>query len=292
MEQRVTPIRRNLPDTGEHRAIRPVKLSPVMPQPLRPETVYVCQRCHDTGWLRYDAQFGHSQFGKVKRCPCSEVGLKNKARAQTFAWLGMDSEEVAELEAQVFDGFQARYPFMSQGKTVTVDLTVAYQKARTWAEQARFQQKGMANVLFPGDFGVGKTRLAAAILNELRVVGVPCLFAGAVEFFNALYAADFEEKQRIIDKAATTQVLCLDDLDKLHVKPVDSPDEEAGGYQKTVLFELLNRRYRAKLPTVITTNKVDDLGKWLHGSVLSRLFGADKVLAIAMIGPDYRMRRK
>lgn len=121
-----------------------------------------------------------------------------------------------------------------------------------------------------GNYGVGKTHLSAAILNEIRAAGIPCLCTTVPDLFNAIYAADFEEKESTIRQASTTQVLLLDDLDKLHIKQSQAPGERPGTYQKEKLFEILNSRYVAKLPTMITTNERDDLERWLGKAVLSR----------------------
>jgi DNA replication protein DnaC len=53
------------------------------------------------------------------------------------------------------------------------------------------------------------------------------------------------------------------------------------------LFEILNSRYVAKLPTMITTNEEDDLERWLGKAVLSRFFS--HVMLLNMDGPDYRL---
>jgi DNA replication protein DnaC len=82
-------------------------------------------------------------------------------------------------------------------------------------------------------------------------------------------------------------VLLLDDLDKLHIRQNQAPGDRAGSYQQEKLFEVLNSRYVAKLPTMITTNEEDDLERWLGQAVLSRILG--NVMLLNMNSPDYRL---
>jgi DNA replication protein DnaC len=133
-----------------------------------------------------------------------------------------------------------------------------------------------------GGYGTGKTHLAASILNELRTQMIPCLFCTAQGFFNALYKAD--DKNGLMDAAVRTPLLVIDELDKLYVKMHDEMS-----YQKSQLTEILDRRYRRRLPTILITNEQKDLGIWLNGATMSRL--QEKITMLQMNGTDYRSKK-
>ena len=87
--------------------------------------------------------------------------------------------------------------------------------------------------------------------------------------------------QAIVDSARTIDILVLDDLGS--EKPSDWVREQ--------LFVLINARYEAELPTIITSNYgTADLVDRLGQRIVSRLI--EMTTAITMTAPDYRMQQK
>lgn len=242
-----------------------------LPEPVRQQS-HVCPLCKDMGFMRHDVPFGHPMFGKLVKCQCRKVADAHRALSKTFSWLGADEDIVRELEGKTFASFDPR----GNGESVAV----AYKRSRAYAESLKGQIIGGKNGLFIGPLGVGKTHLAAATLNVLRMAGLKCLFAGGNELFQALFDSDFDES--ILKSAGEADVFCLDDMDKMQKKA-------DGSYQRSTLFDLLNKRYLAKKPTIITANEDKEWREWMHPAILSRLFGRDKVEAIALQGRDFRM---
>lgn len=263
---------RNLPvvtsPSGSDRNSRPLA---AIPEPVR-QQAYTCSVCKDMGFTRHNVPFGHPLFGKLAMCQCRQVAQAHKALSKTYAWLGASEDVVRELEGMTFTSFNPR----ANGESVAQ----AYKRARGYAEVLKAQIIGGKNGLFIGPLGVGKTHLAAATLNVLRMAGYKCLFAGGNELFQALFDSDFDES--ILKDAIEADIFCLDDMDKMQQK-------KDGTYQRSTLFDLLNKRYLAKKPTIITSNEANDWRQWMHPAILSRLFGRDKVEAIAITGRDYRM---
>ncbi|SRR5579875_280183 len=242
-----------------------------LPKPWQPSGEVRCPVCRDQGWLRRDVPPGHPLFGKIVRCACQQEGDTGRLRARTFCWLGANEEQVRELQALTFASFKPQ----ANGQ----DVLEAYTRTRRYAHDLKQDQvTGQRNLLLLGPYGVGKTHLACAILNEARQAGVGCLFLSGNEFFQKLYDSDFDEN--LLKQAIETPLLCLDDLDKMQLKG-------DGSYQKATLFTLFNQRYLTRRPVIITANKDDDWQNWLHGAILSRLFGHAEV--IGMQGQDYRL---
>jgi DNA replication protein DnaC len=245
---------------------------------------YVCQEC---GLI----EAKHVRNGYMRRrCACEmemyyeegQVQAKAEMKAvadvqktgRTYTWLG-DVED--DLDGKSLDNFTRDY----QKK--------AYDECESWVKrftQARqYNDTFSLNVLMMGSYGTGKTHLAAAICNQLRDHMIPCLFCTAQGFFNVLYSKSFEGKQSLTDAAVTTPLLVIDELDKLYVKMHDDMS-----YQQATLTEILDRRYKRRLPTIITTNEQEDLGVWLSGATMSRL--QERITLLSMNGVDYRSKRE
>jgi DNA replication protein DnaC len=115
-------------------------------------------------------------------------------------------------------------------------------------ESIRFAQEPKGWLVIAGETGRGKTRLAAAIANYCREAGTRTIFAVVPDLLDWLRVsfspdnpATFDEQ---FEKVRTVPLLVLDDLGSQTSTP----------WAQEKLFQLLNYRYNAALPTVITTN--------------------------------------
>jgi len=107
-------------------------------------------------------------------------------------------------------------------------------------------------LLFTGDNGVGKTHLAAAVLRELVTR------KGASGHFWDFHELIREIKSSYDPETKTTELMVLQPVVEADVLVLD----DLGAWKMTdwmndTLFYLLNGRYMAKRPTVITTNYQD-----------------------------------
>ena len=111
-----------------------------------------------------------------------------------------------------------------------------------------------------GANGAGKTHLAAAISNALRASGQDdIMFVVVPDLLDHLRAAFSPQSpvpyDRRFDELRRTPMLVLDDLGT----------ESATPWAKEKLFQLLNYRHTAQLPTVITTSITEErLEPWLR----------------------------
>lgn len=135
-----------------------------------------------------------------------------------------------------------------------------------------------------GRYGCGKTHLAAAIVNAMTRKGVLAMFVVTPELLQSIRRGydnpdAARTAQAIVDSARTIDILVLDDLGS--EKPSDWVREQ--------LFVLINARYEAELPTIITSNySTSDLVDRLGQRIVSRLI--EMTTAITMTAPDYRMQ--
>ncbi len=142
-----------------------------------------------------------------------------------------------------------------------------------------FAEKPGGWLVFTGGFGSGKTHLAAAIGNYRNAFGEEVIFQVVPDLLDHLRAT-FSPNSHIsydylFDLVKTTRLLILDDLGTQNATP----------WAKEKLFQILNYRYEARLPTVITTsNKIEELDP----RITSRMLDRNRCLILALMVPSYR----
>jgi DNA replication protein DnaC len=140
-------------------------------------------------------------------------------------------------------------------------------------EAARAFAAGPAGwLVLSGPSGSGKTHLAAAIANECIGRGQPVLFMvvpDLLDHLRASYDASVEEMgfDQLFDQVRNAPLLILDDIDAAAGTP----------WAREKLFQVVNHRYNASLPTVFTCSvrpqQLDDrLGTRLCDESLARVF--------------------
>lgn len=181
----------------------------------------------------------------------------------TYTWLGMDYSSLAEHSLTNFEMQHQRGAFA---------LVAGY------AKQILTRGAEKDNLLIYGEkAGLGKTHLAAALLNLCYENGYSCLFMLAKDYFDALWASDFKDRLALRQRAARADFLLIDDIDKAEQKDTST--------MKSEFFQLLNLRYEAGRPTFLTANSAD-LSRWFNEWTISRV--QERMLRIPVAGRDYR----
>ncbi len=151
---------------------------------------------------------------------------------------------------------------------------------RAFETAAGFAQNPNGWLVYSGtDYANGKTHLAAAIANDFAREGDAALFVVVPDLLDHLRAT-FDPKSNVsLDKrfneVKTAPLLVLDDLGT----------ESATSWAKEKLYQLINYRYNAKLPTVITTSlSIEEL----DGRIRSRLLDQSRCTFFLIEAPSYR----
>ena len=134
-------------------------------------------------------------------------------------------------------------------------------------------------LMFTGGYGVGKTHLAAAIANYQAMRGYPAMFVVVPDLLDHLRAAFSPDARTSFDQrfeeVRTAALLVLDDLGT----------ESATPWAREKLYQIINHRYVAKLPTVITTSVSPDA---LDPRIRTRILDETRCLIFPLIVPSYR----
>lgn len=255
---------------GEHLEVK----SPIGPPP--PELTWECSVCglieplplpSGNRWIRRSCECERAAR-KLREDEELRAAWRVHQSYRTFGgWLGnrwITNELAVEMSRKRFNTWDSkRFP-----------------KAYITAYQFACEPRG--NLVLYGSFGTGKTHLEAAILNSLRdEQGITSLFASAPQFFTAyqdsMRAADKTREISLMQQIIETPVLVLDDVDKL------KPSE----FRHETYWLILDERYKARRPTVISTNKMETLGEYIGDASVSRLQRG--LVSVKMVGSDYRM---
>lgn len=137
-------------------------------------------------------------------------------------------------------------------------------------------------IIFVGEYGCGKTHLAAAIANyareELQMRPVFAVVPDLLDYLRSAFAPSSESTyERRFEAIRSADLLLLDDLGT----------ENTTSWAREKLFQIVNYRYLERLPTIVTTN-VD----WerIEGRIRSRLFDRHLAEVVYIDSEDYRIK--
>lgn len=192
------------------------------------------------------------------------------------------------LEGATFDAFHKRDDWAaSAGLCVQV---------RRFVDAVLTEQCGDSCwLILYGRYGTGKTHLAAAAIREALASGLhSCYFRSWTEYLKRLQASWEREQgeQRTADIVSELQqgrLVAIDDLDKRR---------DPSGWAREELYTVLNYRYNARLPTILTFNEAPGtpdpdahgrlmLERFMSRAIIDRVIGA-KWAALNFDGPSFR----
>lgn len=167
----------------------------------------------------------------------------------------MDAPDYRNTQAKDDDGLQSKLPLYSHMifKDFDVENNVTRTEHETLLKAANaayeYAQNPRQWLLLTGKYGTGKTHLAAAIANVRRerdddvvFLTVPDLLDHLRNTFSPTSDVTFD---KLFNQIRNVPLLVLDDMGTESAKP----------WAQEKLFQILDHRYVAQLPTVITTAK-------------------------------------
>jgi DNA replication protein DnaC len=238
-------------------------------QPSAPneDQTKVCPYCKGLGYVREDVPVGHPNFGQVFPCRCQLAEIEQH-RLEELRALG----NLKHLHHMTFESFVPEGYGLPPDKAE--NLRHAHDEARRYADDP----EGWL-ILF-GGYGCGKTHLAAAIANRAIKRGQPVLFVVVPDLLDHLRATynpnspvRYDER---FEEVRNAPLLIMDDLGT----------QSSTTWATEKLFQILNHRYNAKLPTVITSNNdLEDIDLRIR----SRMVDPGLAHMLTILAPDFRL---
>ena len=145
-------------------------------------------------------------------------------------------------------------------------MKVAKWYVDTWKER-KSRNDGL---LLWGNIGTGKTFLAGCIANALIEQGESVLMTNFSKILNTLSGMYSEEKNEFIASLMRYSLLIIDDLGI----------ERNTEYAKEQVYNIIDERYKAKLPLIVTTNLTLDEMKDSIEVAQRRIY--DRVLSVCV----------
>ena len=208
---------------------------------------------------------------------CSDKAEKLADLNFRIAWLEDAVEESKRVSEQMRNNLGERFKSRTFDSFDTSLQRDAFEVCKDYAERfSEIKSQNRNSLLLVGSFGTGKTHLASAIANHLIDKGVVVKFGTWGSILDQIRDG-FDD--RVIRGLKTVKLLIIDDYGK----------DKSTEWNDAILFEVINSRYEANLPTVITTNLSGrDLMERVGQAVYSRM--SETFRGVKMDGEDFRKR--
>jgi DNA replication protein DnaC len=179
------------------------------------------------------------------------------------------------INSMTFDNFDF--------KRVNLPLEQRESLERAFRQAYSFAESPDGWLVFLGENGCGKTHLAAAIRNYQLRRGKPVSFQIVPDLLDHLRSAFNPESKISYDKTfeevKSAPLLILDDF----VEHSSTP------WAQEKLYQLINYRYNARLPTIITMPGFEEnLEEEIEPRISSRMIDPQISHIVEITAPDYR----
>lgn len=195
-----------------------------------------CHKCNTPKQCRVENPFTHNIDIRRCICKCRQEEIKaEEAEQKRQEFL----RTVREYRRIGFPDDELRNCTFANDDLSNEKLTNAMKNYVDNFNEFKQQGKGL---LFYGEVDTGKTFAAACVANALIDKGYPCLVTNFARIANTIQGTF--EKQDYYDSLNRFALLVIDDLSA----------ERKTDYMQEIIYNVIDNRYRAGLPLIITTN--------------------------------------
>lgn len=217
------------------------------PASVPPGPAPSCPICCGLGWITFDVAVEDERFGRAFPCRCQKAALIERKLKKMIG-----HEYLDRYAGYTFDTFRQRCKGDVTGKE---DALLA---AQQFASGISVQMDGITlpGLVFAGDFGTGKTGLAALSLFGRAAIGQSCVCIDWLDFAKRVQEGYTKgDSSELIDMAAMVDVLLIDECGRFRRDASGHPNVIPETPNKTEIFEqVIRQRYAARRATIITTN--------------------------------------
>lgn len=189
------------------------------------------------------------------------------------------AERIKEMRRVGFPDYDMQYWTFDNDDNANAHISSVARKYVENFDTMRADGKGL---LLYGTVGTGKTFAAACIANALIDKGFPCLVTNFSRLINTI-SGMYDGKQQYIDGLNRFTLLVIDDL----------ATEADTDYRNEIVFNVIDSRYRAGLPLIVTTNltaqELKNSAEIRKQRIYSRLF--ERCIPLEVKGVDRRRER-
>lgn len=205
------------------------------------EGLLVCGVCGQRKEVRRDIPYIGIRI-HPRNCACEERRIREEDEARRIA---REQEAVNELfKFSLIDARfkNSRFENFVQTEHNARQLRIAKRYVEQFDEMFR-RNKGL---LFYGEPSTGKTYLTSCIANALLEKRIPIIVTSLIKLTSSSspFSQDEEKRRNLLSKMNEARVLFIDDLGTER----DTP------YKMEQVFEVIDSRYGAKKPMIVTTN--------------------------------------
>ena len=231
--------------------------------------------CHKCGTAK---QTRITVFGKELKvfcmCQCMAEEMKREEAAQKADELRQRIERYRRSGFPESD--MQNWTFERDDQSDPRTSTVMHHYVDSFGDMLK---NGKGLVLY-GKCGSGKTFAAACVVNALIDKGYPCLMTNFSRIANTL--SGMFEKQAYLDSLNAYALIVLDDLGA----------ERSTEYMNEIVYNIIDARYRANLPMIITSNLSGEDLKHPKDIAEQRVFNRvlERCFPLEVNGPDRRRK--
>lgn len=211
-----------------------VQKEPGPEQYLGEDGLIYCGKCHTPVQCRITFE------GRERIMPCVCKCQKEERERQEQRM--KEEEQLLYVRRLKAAGIQERH--LQDWTFASATDTPSVQMAKRYTENWKKVKAENLGLLLWGDVGTGKSFLAACIANELLEKGVPVLMTNFSKILNQMGAMYSDERYRYIASFNRFSLLIIDDLGI----------ERNTEYALEQVYAVVDERYKAGLPLIITTN--------------------------------------
>ena len=209
------------------------------------DDIIMCAKCNGA------RMFVHNNFRVRCLCECQAKARddEEKAEKERERQREIEKYQKASLIGERYKN--ARFADTETGHNPSFDA--AYIRCERYCGVAdEVLQKGLGIYLY-GDKGTGKTHLTACMANELIQKRKQVLFTNFAEIVRLVtdsWKKGTEKETELIARIATIDFLFIDDLGTERVQGANGADLML----QEKMFDVLNKRYNNRKPTIFTSN--------------------------------------